>query len=255
MPSRWESVHADLTRSIRSEKSRRTFGILRSRHPDLHPFADGPSLVCHFNTPGGSAATLDRKDQIAGVLVGAASNAGTSQLPIELLLLGVWPGLTSAFGRLLRVFEGRPSELASEIVATFAVCARRIDLGRCRRVVSTLVWNTERDVLSAWKAERATADRTETLSTEAEEIADEGSEAAVALADLRIWLAGVVPRDVDLILSVCLAGRDCHQAGDALGMNHETARKRFARAMAKVRPLLRHGAVPDRGVDAAFHGR
>jgi len=218
-------------------------------------FEDGTALVSYFNAGRCAALALDEKDRLAGALVRAASDPLTAELAIELLLLGLWPGLTAVFGRLLRLFDGRPGELASALVSDFTVCVRRLDLAGCSRVASTLVWNTERVVLAGWKAEKKVAACTEELSGETDSIADPSADRAVALADLRILLSGIVPRDVDLVLSVVVRGRNCHQAGAELGMTHERARKRFTRAVAKIRERLRESGVPDRGGPSAFLGR
>jgi len=256
MRSRWEALHSGLTLSIRSEKSARAFTRLKANYPNrLGPFTDSAVLLAKLHESGGDATSLDQKDRILGALVRGAALPCTSDLAIELLLLGLWPGLSALFTRLVHLFQQRPNELAAEILARFTECARRLDLARCTRVAATLVLNTERVIKSARMLELKRAAANTFLGAESESLADPAAERATALVDLRAWLGRAVPNDVDLIFSIVIGGKNCREAAAALGISHANARQRLARALARIRLLVSDSGVTDRGVEPAFVGR
>src|SRR4029077_7912589 len=140
MPSGWEAVHVRLGQSIRSSSTARLFEALKARHPEeLARFPSGADLVWYLNTTGGNAGVLDDKDRILAALIRASADRGTAEAALELLLLGLWPGLSSVFSRLSRLYGRRPADLTSDLLARFTACARRLDLRRCTRVAATLV--------------------------------------------------------------------------------------------------------------------
>jgi DNA-directed RNA polymerase specialized sigma24 family protein len=245
MPSRWDIVHAGLALSIRSEKSAQVFRELKLVHgTPLADFADGAALVDKLvrvsegRVDVDSGLDLDRKDRILGALVGAAARPGMTRLAIELLLLALWPGLSGVFRRLSRLYRQRPDDLAVEILDRFTVCVRRLDLRRCTRVAATLVRNTQRVVSAARLAELRRAALGQPPTSEWDAMADQLSEHAAALVDLRAWLRDVVPRDADLVIGVLVGGQNCREAGAQLGISHASARQRLARARARIRLYL-----------------
>jgi DNA-directed RNA polymerase specialized sigma24 family protein len=58
---------------------------------------------------------------------------------------------------------------------------------------------------------------------------------ANSLRAVREWLAGIVPGDADLVIGAALYGFDLHELADELGIGHEAARKRFQRAIRRIR--------------------
>lgn len=253
MRSGWETVHVGLTLSIRSAHSIRVFERLKARFPDeLARFAAGSALVEYLNATGGNTGDLDEKDRILGALVLASSDPRTVRLAVELLILGLWPGLSNVFARLSRLYRRRPQDLTSDLLARFTDCVRRLDLRRCRRVAATLVRNTHRVVATARQTELRRAARTRCLPAT---LTDPEAEQAIAMVELRGWLAEVVPRDAELIFCVMLGGQNCHEAGDRLGISHASARQRLVRTLARIRPLLIRSAVTPGGFAPAFLGR
>ena len=240
MPSRWEIVHAGLTRSIGSERSARLFQELR-QVPDtpLARFVVAAALITWVDDRGGDTVALDETDRILAALVAAAGAPRTTTLAVELLLLLLWPGLSAVFMRLSRLYRQRPDDLAIEILDRFTICVRRLDLTGCSRVAATLVRNTERVVSAARVSELKAASRGQSPDSACDALADHAAEHAAALVDLRVWLRDVVPRDAELVMGVFVGGQNCREAGARLGISHASARQRLARARARMRPLLR----------------
>jgi RNA polymerase sigma-70 factor (ECF subfamily) len=219
----------------------------------LDRFSDPAVLVAVLNDPR-SKIPLDEKDVILAVLVRAGGRPPTAKLATELLLLGLWPGLSNVFGRLAGLYEDRPNDLAAEIVARFATCARRLDLRRCKRVAATLVLNTERVIRSSRLVELRRDSALCEFHNHDRELSDPTADRATTLVELKAWLRRVVPKDVDLVLAIVIDGRDCCEAAAALGVSHAAARQRLSRAFAKIRRTIAESAVTDDGVPPAFVG-
>ena len=73
---------------------------------------------------------------------------------------------------------------------------------------------------------------------------------SVPLSDLRAALEELLGRDADFFLRIIVLGETQLEAGRALGLTHEAARKRHQRGMAKLQVALRnrvdlsHSAAP-----------
>jgi RNA polymerase sigma-70 factor (ECF subfamily) len=205
------------------------FAELKRQHALLEPF-DGPVQLVAFLT--GGKGHLDRKDDIYRALVGTAQLAsGESELALAVLWLGLWPALEGVSWRLRWLFDSA-DERASEIAYHFLHLVRRMDLARVQRFAATLTWSTEREALAGGlrrRRERAGAYESQparyrpALSPETE----------VAL--LRRDLERVVGDAADLIIGVAIYGERQSEAAVRLGIEPEAARKRFQRALAKIR--------------------
>jgi RNA polymerase sigma-70 factor (ECF subfamily) len=110
-----------------------------------------------------------------------------------------------------------------------------------RRIASTLVRSTERDICEHRERSRNAEDREVALPD------DEASQAVHALraatrpggegedAWLYARLQSLLGSDADLVAAVVLYGDTFREAAHRLGLPPETARKRFQRAMARLR--------------------
>lgn len=266
MRSRWEALRAGLVRSIRSLYAYREFADMKSRFRALDAFSDPGAVVSYLH--GDDA--LDAKDALLGELVIAAQSAPYQQLATTLLLLGLWPGLDAVYNRRLKHFRTSPDELVSLLSEAFTALVARLDLRVVRRVAATLVMSTERDLMASrrrdWKEESKRAGDAELERLLAERLAHEGhlAEAAEAtlgrppacdlaecLSALRGRLEPIVGKDAELLIGVLVLEETQAEAGERLGLSHEAARKRFQRAMARIRHHLSIGC-PTSGPEAAF---
>lgn len=227
------------------------------KEADPANFAQFPSAgdVVFSLTEVAGRLTLDDKDRILAALVRASGRGDVGDVAVALMLLGLWPGLSLLFARLLRFYGHRKVDLAADIVGRFTACARRLDLANCSRVACTLVLNTERVVRTT---------RTLELQKEAAlvgvddefgiAIVDPVGERANALVEVRAWLRKAVPRDVDLVCAIVVDGRDCHDVANVLGVSHAAVRQRLGRALEKIRRTIDESAVTDLGVLPALGG-
>ena len=147
----------------------------------------------------------------------------------------------------MRDFLGQPDELVTEISFIFTTTVGRIDLTGVSRLAATLTWNVERDVRDAlkrrWAHEARVVDVDDPTATGPDphlqtEPSIDDRELPVDANDLgavREWLTGIVQGDADLVIGAALYGFDLHELADELGISHEAARKRFQRAIKRIR--------------------
>src|SRR5689334_5655405 len=113
MRSRWDALHTGLVLSIRSVKSARLFARLREPDAVLAPYSSGAAILAKLEEPNDAVATMIEKNRLLGALVECASDVVAGTAATELLLVGLWPGLSAAFTRLLYLYRDRPSDLAA----------------------------------------------------------------------------------------------------------------------------------------------
>ncbi|MEO1276314.1 MAG: sigma-70 family RNA polymerase sigma factor, partial [Pseudomonadota bacterium] len=178
------------------------------------------------------------KNAALAALVAEARDTGRdAETATTLLHLALWPGLDAVYRRRLRAFRDEPDALCSEVAALFLDQLRRMDLSRVRRVAATLIRNVERDIgrlLSASWAEqamRAPADLIESIAAEPSAWRDPERDCA-ALAQR---IEPVIGPETDLVLDVAVRGYTQREAGAAQFLGHEAARKRYQRAIARLR--------------------
>ncbi len=254
MRTTWEALHRSLVRSTESLNAHRIFEEIKESKPDLARFDAPTSLLDLLH---GEDGDLDEKDLVLRALVELAQGRGeAADLARDLLWLGLWPGLDAIYRRHLRHFRDRPEELVSEVGARFTDAVARVDLGRIRRVAATLVRNTEREVRAGEKRAWDAAARRSELP-EGDELADgdhlsharlprrptgvsdlglpPGMDPEDQLAAIRAFVAEVVGDDADLVIGAAVYGVSQRELAERLGLTHEAARKRFQRALARLR--------------------
>jgi len=256
----WEALHRDLVRSLNTLTARKTFDDIKEQHRELKPYRDAGALIEHLHWRD---EEYDTKDRIYAALVTRAQRGGqVAELATSLLWLGLWPALDRTYRRQLRNFKAEPpGALVSEIGARFTREIHRADLGCIHRVASTLTMNVERDVREGvkrrWRDERLRADlpgdgddaegstrdrrrarRSPHLQTRG--ISELGLPPRIDVDGdvraLREVLVEVVGDDAELVIGVVIRGESQREVGERLGLrSHEAARKRYQRAIARIR--------------------
>ncbi len=262
MRARWEALHASLVRSVRVLHVGSSFLAVTQHHPALAGFSDPETVVEHLTSKAGDGPT---KDRILGALVTLVQRREHHELATALLWLGLWPGLDAIYRRRLRHFQGEPDELVAELARAFTERVARIDLAAVHRVAGTLVRSTERDLMDRRKrAWRETGDGVrvdlDPSPTDEEDDAlgaswfDKASllrwaashdDSALGLTPgvsfeedvvvLRAWLGSILDEDAELLLAVLVLDETQREAGARLGLAPDAARKRFQRALARLR--------------------
>lgn len=247
MRARWEALHSSLSASARGLQFNLSFLEAKKLHPLLTDFSDPGRVVAHLHTKGGD---LDAKDRLLALLVALAQRGEHRDLATTLLWLGLWPGLDGVYRRRLKHFGSQPEELVAELAAAFIALIKRLNLATVTRVAATLVRNTERVVMDARKRQWAQARRLEPDPSDVSVgyCAVEAGGSVLGLrpeasgedevADLRAWLIPVVGDDTELLIAVLVLEESQRVAGARLGLSHDAARKRFQRALCRVRTHL-----------------
>jgi len=255
MRASWEALHASLGQSVRTLEAEQQFNEVKQRHGALRRFDDPASLLDHLHRKA-TGGDLDEKDAIYGALVRTvqAGRAGAT-LASSLIWLGLWPGLDAIFRRRARLYPKRPEELISDLGDCLTDVVESIDFSRVKRITATLVWSTERDVVDGCR-------RTWEENAAREEFPDDSPLGAVdpiepkdppppsrfglkgdlpdedEVAIIRARLLPIVGDDVDLVIGAAIYGQSQRQLGERLGLTHEAARKRFQRALERLRRHL-----------------
>jgi RNA polymerase sigma-70 factor (ECF subfamily) len=233
MPSSWHEFHQHLVQSSSTLNFQRGFATVRTCHRVLTRFADPAALLDHLHR--GDAPADTKNTILARLIASAKSDDRAGDCALTLMLLALWPGLDGIFRRSRARRLGQVDELASEILARATTAIRGLDLTRVNWVAATILKNVERDVLRAHKREtgrQAVEDEFDTdLHGGVFEVSDPELEPGKLLAELT-RLIGV---DADLVLRVVIDGYTQAEAGQQLGLSEPAARKRFQRALKRLR--------------------
>ena len=208
--------------------------------PMLADFPDPAALFDALHGPGGDP---DARNAILAALVRQAQ-AG-AEAAATLLLLALWPGLDAVYRRLVRHFRGEPDVLVSEISARVVAGIHGLDLARVNRIAATLIRNCERDIVRA--LQRRTAETRCCRSTRMRQVVARAhvsvarcptARADEAVARLVDVLEPVVGADAPLVVAIAVVGERQQDAAAALGLSHEAGRKRYQRALKRLRVVV-----------------
>ena len=235
MSSSWSALHAQLVRSTERVSFQRSFDLMRIHHPELLGFRDAVDLLDHQHRPGGDA---DGRNAVLTALARETTRASPlTEAAVTLLILALWPGLDAVHGRLVRHFRREPDRLAAEIIARVTIGARRLDLTRVSRIAATLVRNVERDLRRQIRRDRRLAARDQGPAADPPDPRarpDQGHGADL----LRSRLVRLIGDDADLVIAVAVEGDSQAEAALRLGISHDAARKRYQRAVKRLRHEL-----------------
>ena len=244
MRALWQSLHTNLMQSSETLSLQDRYRSVRQSSGVLRPFPDPQTLLDHLHGDGGNP---DQKNRVLATLVTVAQGSGPSHdCATVLLWLALWPGLDALYRRLLRHFSSNPEDLFSEITDRLTTGIDRLDLHRVRRIAATLIRNVERDIRRALRArwtEAALRDEMpadEVLAGDQQAhvsssgflpFVDVDAEAAFIGALLEKWIGN----DAQLVVAVAITGETQNEAALRLGISHDAARKRYQRAIRRLR--------------------
>ncbi len=255
--STWDALHEQLVRSTQTLRFQKHFEAMRQRRKSLAPFVDPAALLDYLTDPlraldqepdkqkreEARAAALDNKDLIYGDLI-REEHARTpqSQPATTLITLGLWPGLDSTRSGLLKYFPHEEPELTARLIAQFQRHVAMANLDRMKRVAATLVMNTRRDVRNAREVELSIGGRNLPLENENGEAGAASVEPVEPPDDKEPKLADKIRQaigaDTELVLLVLVEEISIREACDLLELPFETGKKRYQRALKRLRSAL-----------------
>ena len=246
MRALWQQIHADFERTLTLHSSNTQFELLRRQHPVLDRFTDTIAVLDHLHSRNGDPGD---KDLILATLVAAAqTRRGDRNVAATMVWLGLWPGLDNLYRRLWRFFRTDPNELASEIAARFTMGMLRADLSRINRVAATLITNVDRDIRDGLRRRWAEAATHEELP-DPDEFASHastsscfglpaGTDPEVVAGFVHRALTDLIGSDADIVVAVVMMGEGQRDVADRLGLGYDAVRKRYQRALARLRDVL-----------------
>lgn len=203
---------------------------MRTGNPILTGFADPPALFDWLHQREGDPA---RKNAVLAALVQAAqTKGGCADCALTCLLLALWPGLDAIRSRAIRTRADPPDEIAADLLTRVVDSIRNLRLCAVNRIAATILANIQRDMIRASK--RESVKQALIVDIDPERKPNSSSDACHA----KIFendLHRVVGRDADLVMRVAVAGCTQAEAAADLGLSHDVARKRYQRALGKLR--------------------
>lgn len=243
MRAPWQSLHAKFAKSIETMATQTKFNALRQDWPELRCFPDHYALLdrLHDVSTGPEA-----KDVLLAALVTASQGTGRGRdLAVTLMWLALWPGLDAMYRRLWRYFSSVPDDLVSEISERFTTALHRLDLNRVNRIAATLLRNIEREIRTGLRARWAETARRSDMPDE-EHVFSDGEPASLfglptssdtdtVVSMIAGLLTRLVGEDAGLVLAVVVLGDGQREIAGRLGLSHDAVRKRFQRAIHRLR--------------------
>lgn len=240
----WREIREHFMQTASTLSFQRRFAALGRSFEPIAAFLDPTALLDALHRGDESPA---RKNEILAALARAAQTEGPDgDCALALAALALWPGLDAAHGRLRRLYPRDPEGLVSDLSAEFVRQIRTLRFDRVRKIAATVVRNVERDVrrrrLGEVKRIGALAELDEDAVAAPEPpgaialIADAHDEAGLRRLEERV--ERLIGGDAALVIEIAVRGSPRNEASAAFGLNEETGRKRYQRAMAKLRRAL-----------------
>lgn len=254
----WSAIRSGLRRAIESGDAHRQFQVMRAERALLQPFATPHALLDWLH---GEPGCLDRKDEVYRLLVQRA-RAGDpdAQTAWTLILLGLWPSFDRTFGELLR-FGFPPDDVPTAILAGLTALIERYATTLAPRLTATLTRSTRRNAISEFKKEAKAIAASDPVPAEdgstgsfpaslccrsVHESSVDGDHIASILGDnddLEDTILAVAGKDAPLVIGAALYGASQKALAEELGISHSASRKRYRRAVVRVRRALSSRAL------------
>ena len=211
----------------------RGFATVRTSHGALTRFPDPAALLDHLHR---GDAPADKKNTILiGLIESAKSNDRAGDCALTLVLLALWPGLDGVFRRSRARRLGQIDELASEILGRATAAIRDLDLSKVNWIAATIIKNVERDILRSHNREAARQGIQDEFDTDLHGGIADFVDPDLSPERLLAELTDLIGVDAELVLRVVIDGYTQAEAGKEIGLSEPAARKRFQRALKRLR--------------------
>lgn len=232
----WHEIRDHLMQTSSTLQFQRSFDGFRSVHQPLALFRDPASLLDWLHSKTNEP---DAKNLTLSTLVEAAQGEGcASDCALTMLLLALWPGLDAIRRRSIWRRIGTADEITSDVLARTTEAVRSLDLARVNWIAATVLRNVERDMVRA--RQRDAAHESLNSDTEPDDAVTDQvrqrpeAEDAFIQKDLQTLIGG----DALLVVRVAIEGFTQAEAAVELGLSEDAARKRYQRAIRRLRDAL-----------------
>lgn len=237
MSFQWHEIREQLLKSSSKLSFQRSFDSIRRTQGLLTEFRDPTALLDRLHHGSSDA---ERKNEILTALIRSAQGGGAaSDSAVTVLLLALWPGLDAVRRRLVHRKMASCREITAELLLRTTEAIRSVDLSRVRWIAATILRNVERDTLRVQAGE---AWRQSLISkVDAYDVADsrpvDGTQEFEAV--LQTDLSQMIGPDALLVIRVVIEGFTQAEAAAQLGIPVEAARKRYQRAIHRLRDAIK----------------
>lgn len=232
----WHEIRDHLMHSSSTLSFQRSFDAIRRAHSPVIQFRDPAALLDGLHR---GSDDPNGKNLILSALIDAAQGDGrASDCALTMLLLALWPGLDAIRRRAIWRRLGSADEVASDVLARTTEAVRGLDLGRVNRIAATVLRNVERDMIRARQRDVACENLTSDIAPDDVPAEQAGQQHAVEDAHLQDDLRKLIGADTVLVIRVAIQGFSQVEVALELGLTEAAARKRFQRAMRKLRAAL-----------------
>jgi RNA polymerase sigma factor (sigma-70 family) len=232
----WHEIRDHLMHSSTNLHFQRSFDAVRRTQAALAPFRDPAALLDGLHRTTGDPA---RKNVILSALVGAAQGDGpASDCALTLLLLALWPGLDAIRRRSIWRRIGTADEITSDVLARTTEAVRGLDLRRVNWIAASVLRNIERDMIRARQREAACEDLASDIELNDVPADQAGQQPGAEDAHLQDDLHKLIGADALLVIRVAIEGLSQAEVAVEMGLTEAAARKRYQRAMPKLRDAL-----------------
>ncbi len=236
MRATWSALYLQLVNSCNRRSSEIAYGHMRLRQPVFSAATCIADLVHRQHAPGGDPT--QRNAVLQALIAEVQAPEPAAELAATILILALWPGLDAVHCRLCRDFPRDRPDHGGQILSRVAIGIQQLDLQAVGRIAATLVMNAERDIrrdiVGSKNRGKSEVSMDSPSGTAALAVAVP-DEPPISIKEWRKRLTAILGRDADLFLRIIVLGETQHEAGAALGLTHDAARKRRQRGMAKLR--------------------
>lgn len=232
----WDGIRENLLRSSSSLAFHRGFAGIRQLSNQIAPFSDPTALLDALHRRSGSA---DYKNELLGHIVRVAqTDDKLSDIALTLMLLALWPGLDAIRRRSMRREIGASDEIVSGLLARATDAIRRVDLSQVNWIAATILKNIERDTIRA--SIHANRSQNDIVQIDPDEMADEASVSQSMGGHESFFgdMVRIIGADAMLVIRVVIYGLTQAEAAIELGVSETAARKRYQRAVKRLRKTL-----------------
>ena len=232
----WHEIREHLTASTSTFGFQRSFDILRQTQSALTPFSDPAALLNQLHRSDGDPG---QKNLILLALTRAAQSDGPcADHALTLLLLALWPGLDGIRRRSLARRMGAAEDIASDLLARATEAIRTLHLGRVNWIAATVLRNIERDMIRVRQRDQARAHLASDIDPDTVMDGGDSGIGAAGYERLVDAVQEVLGDDALIVIRVAVEGFTQAEAAAELGLTRDAARKRYQRAVRRLREAL-----------------
>ena len=233
MASTWHEIRDHLLRSSSTLEFHRNFQTIRRSCKPLAPYGDPAAVLDVLHR--GNVPSERKNELLTNLVVASQAQGATADAALTVMLLALWPALDAVRRRSLSRRLGTVDDITSEVLARSTAAIRDLDLQLVTWIAATIQRNIERDMIRVRKREVQWVCEISKKYRATREASVSDAPAAGSKVLLRRDLVALIGADAALVIRVAIDGFTQADAAEELGIPLEAARKRYQRAMKRLR--------------------